>query len=99
MKIEKQIKYELKIDRKEGYGINYEGNLDNDLAGLMISLHVLEENVKVLKAQKKTATSKDKKIISSQINRVSTAAATISRIVSDICDVYEDYKKKQDENR
>lgn len=92
MKIEKTINYTLSINEPEGHGVYYENTLENDIAGLMIGLQVMETNLSMLKEAKKTAKGAEKKAISTQINVISQTIRGMNGLVMNICENYEHYK-------
>lgn len=93
MKTEKSIKYTLSINEPEGHGILYHQSLDNDIAGLMIGLQVLETNLLSLKDLKKAVKGEDKgadrKAVGSRINEVSRTIGTLNMLVMQLCDSYD----------
>jgi len=91
MKIETEIKYTLIVDKENGHGINYQANSQNDIAAMMISIQVLNNNIDVLKEHKKQAKGKEKKYLSEQINKVGGAVMAISKLAEQILDGYEEY--------
>lgn len=89
MKTEKSIKYTLSINEPEGHGILYQQSLDNDIAGLMIGLQVLETNLASLKNLKKEVKGAERKAVSSQISVMSRTISTLNMLVMQLCDSYE----------
>jgi len=89
MKIEKEIKYTLSINEPDGHGIDYNKNLESDIAGLLISLTVLQTNLESLKATKKLVKGTDKKFVSQQISYISASLKGVKILVVQLCDNYE----------
>lgn len=94
MKIVKSITYTLSINEPDGHGIDYNKNLESDIAGLLISLTVLQSNLESLKTTKKLVKGADKKFISQQISYVSASLKGIKILVVQLCDNYEDLIKR-----
>ena len=96
MKIEKTITYTLEIDENNLAHLNYEGDIENDIACTIIARHVIERNIEALQAQKKSLEGEAKKATSLYLDKVKKASICMDRIIENICANYRSFKLYQE---
>lgn len=95
MIIQRTINFCLSINEPDGHGINYNKDVESDMAGLMIALTTLESNLESLKSTKKLVKGQDKKSISQQISHASAAIKGIKILIINLFDGYEELKNRE----
>ena len=96
--IKGSIDYTIRIAEDGSWEIEYQRNIENEIAALSISQHVLEHSIAATSLMKKESSGKVKKHHAERLEKMTQARMGTSLLCDDLCAYYQSYQDKKEKH-
>lgn len=92
------IDYKIEIHENGDFEIEYQRTVENEMAALSASQHIIEHSIAAITVQKREAKGKLKKALSTQLEKLTQARMGVAMLADMIYTGYENYIERKEQH-